>query len=56
MKMFTIPFEYNGKQFSALVHEKHLQDGKQYRVTIMNGELEQLLYGNNILIKKKTGI
>jgi hypothetical protein len=50
--MFTLPFEYNGSNYSALVHEKYLANGKQYRITIMNGELEQLLFGNHILIEK----
>lgn len=52
MKMFTLTFVYNGTAYSALVHEKYLTDGKQYRITVMNGDLEQLLFGNNILIEK----
>ena len=50
--MFTLPFEYNGKNYSALVQEKFLENGKEYRLTIMNGELESLLFGNHILVER----
>jgi hypothetical protein len=50
--MFTLPFKYNGSNYSALVHEKYLVNGKQYRITVMNGDLEKLMFGNNILIEK----
>lgn len=54
--MFTISFNYDGNTYSALVHEKYSLNAKQYRITIMNGELEQLLFGNHILIEKDGNI
>jgi hypothetical protein len=49
LTMFTISFDYNGTVYNALVNEKH-HGNKQYRITIMNGELEKLLHGNNVII------
>lgn len=46
--MFSIPFEYNGDSFTALVATKEIGEVLEYRITIMNGELEQLLYGYHI--------
>jgi hypothetical protein len=54
--MFTLPFVYNGKKYAALVDETFLNVGKEYRLTIMNGELEALLYGNHILVEKDNKI
>ena len=50
--MITLSFNYNGNKYSALILEKFLEDRKEYRVTIMNGDLEKLLFGNNILIER----
>ena len=47
--MFTISFNYNGSEYNALVNEKD-PGNKQYRITIMNGDLEKLLFGNNVII------
>jgi hypothetical protein len=47
--MFTLPFNFNGNEYTALVHEKYMTMGKEYRITIMNGELETLLYGDHII-------
>ena len=50
LNMFTISFNYNGNEYNALVTEKIFENKRQYRVTIMNGDLEKLLHGNNVLI------
>ncbi|HUS02322.1 MAG TPA: hypothetical protein VMY77_11380 [Chitinophagaceae bacterium] len=47
--MFTISFDYNGTVYNALVNEKYPAN-KQYRITVMNGELEKLLHGNNVIM------
>lgn len=47
--MFTLPFIYEGNEYTALIHEKYIGAGIEYRVTIMNGELESLLYGHHII-------
>lgn len=46
--MFSIPFEYKNQSYTALVATKENPLSKEYRITIMNGELEQLLYGYHI--------
>jgi hypothetical protein len=48
--IISIEFEYRGKIHFALVRikEKHLPE---YHITIMNGPLEQRLYGNHIFIE-----
>ena len=50
--MITLPFDYNGNRYSALVCEKVKEDSKEYRFTIMNGDLEKLLYGSHILVER----
>lgn len=52
MKIATLTFEYNGTNYAALVNEKPLESGKEYRVTVMNGELEKLLYGDHVITEK----
>ena len=54
MTMFSISFKYKKSQYQALIRViKEREEGeKEYRVTIMNGELEMLLYGNHILTEK----
>jgi hypothetical protein len=56
MTMFSISFKYKKSQYQALIRIiKEREEGeKEYRVTIMNGDLEMLLYGNHIL-KEKNG-
>lgn len=51
--MFSITFKYKKSQYQALIRViKEREQEKEYRVTIMNGELEMLLYGNHVLIEK----
>ena len=47
--MFTLSFNFNGNEYSALVHEKYMTTGKEYRITIMNGELEKTWNGERII-------
>jgi len=54
--MITLSFQYNGNNYSALVIEKFLDNRKEYRVTVMNGELEKLLFGNHILVERSGNI
>ncbi|RYG40186.1 MAG: hypothetical protein EOO01_27925 [Chitinophagaceae bacterium] len=54
MTMFSINFKYNQTHYKALIRviEATPYKDKEYRVTIMNGELEVLLYGNHVLVEK----
>jgi hypothetical protein len=47
--MFTISFDYNGNEYSALVNEKD-PGNRRFRITVMNGDLEKLLHGNNVIV------
>jgi hypothetical protein len=54
MTMFSINFKYRNAHYKALIRviEPTGKKEKEYRITIMNGELEVLLYGNHILVEK----
>jgi hypothetical protein len=45
----SIAFPFRGSFHSVLVSVKELNNQVQYRLTIMNGDLEKLLYGCNII-------
>jgi hypothetical protein len=46
--MFSITFNYRKSQYEALVRVVKQKDNfKKYRITIMNGELEVLLFGHH---------
>ena len=46
--MISIPFDYRNQSYTALVATKEIASTREYRITIMNGELEQLLFGHHI--------
>ena len=52
MKNEILPlyFRFKGKDYSALVRQKNDLEQEQYRVTIMNGDLEMLLFGHHIFL------
>lgn len=52
--MFSINFKYRDAHYKALIRvlEAKGKEEKEYRITIMNGELEVLLYGNHVLVEK----
>ena len=54
IQIISIEFEYRHKNYYALVRikERHLTE---YCVTIMNGSLEQRLYGNHVFIEDENG-
>ncbi len=43
INILSLPFEYKEHQYKALVAIKKYLDHKEYRITIMNGELEKNL-------------
>lgn len=46
--MFSVTFNYRKSQYEALIRVvKQKENRKQYRITVMNGELEVLLYGHH---------
>lgn len=50
--IISIEFEYRQKPYSALVRIKEKNNIKEYHVTIMNGMLEQRLYGHHIFVEE----
>jgi len=52
-KMFSISFNYRKSQYEALIRViKEKDDRREYRITVMNGELEVLLFGHHMLIEE----
>jgi len=53
--IISIEFEYRNKKYFALVRIKGKQS-EEYHVTVMNGPLEQRLYGNHVFIEEEGAI
>jgi hypothetical protein len=54
-EFLSVQFEYAGEKFYSLIRKKKKINCIEYHITVMNGELEKLLYGNHI-IKQVNGI
>lgn len=48
-EFLSVEFEFEGGKYSTLIRKKKKMSGIEYHVTIMNGKLEKLLYGNHII-------
>lgn len=48
-KLLNIGFEYKGCIHYSLIRVKEKENCIEYQVTIMDGNLEKLLYGNHII-------
>jgi len=48
MKKIDIEFDYRGRHHDAAVRIWEMDKGREFQVTIMDWELERLLYGNHI--------
>lgn len=46
--MFVFNFHYNNNSYKAIANIWKSSNG-YYRITVMNGDLERLLFGNNIV-------
>lgn len=46
--MFVFSFHYNNSTYKAIANKWKESNG-YYRITVMNGDLERLLFGNNIV-------
>lgn len=47
--LLSLGFEYKGCHHSFLARVKEDGNKTEYHVTVMNGELEKLLYGNHVI-------
>lgn len=50
--MLTLKFEYQDIGYEALIRVKTKETGTEYHITIMNGELEKVLYGHHIITEE----
>ena len=48
IKIISIPLEFRGKEYYTLIRVSRKPQCTQLKVTIMNGDLERALYGNNV--------
>ncbi|TMI73635.1 MAG: hypothetical protein E6H09_06120 [Bacteroidetes bacterium] len=49
-KMISLEFTYRSKTYYALIRTKINEKKISYVVTVMNGELERLLYGHHKIV------
>ena len=52
LKLLSIGFTYQGVQNYTIIRVKEKDDHIEYHVTVMNGELEKILYGDHIIVEK----
>jgi hypothetical protein len=50
-KIISLAFIYKSKVYYALIRTKKCEDKTGYYITIMNGDLEMMLYGNHIILE-----
>jgi len=48
-KLLNLGFEYKGCIYYSLIRVKEKENCTEYQVTVMDGNLEKLLYGNHII-------
>ena len=53
-KFLTIGFDFMENVYSSLIRVKERENFNDYEITVMNGTLEKLLYGNHV-IREKNG-
>lgn len=47
--LLTVGFEFNDSFYYSLIRVKPKTSGTDYEITVMNGDLEKLLYGNHVI-------
>ena len=52
MDMLPVKFEFRGTGYEALIRVKVKETKTEYYITIMNGELEKMLFGHHILTEE----
>jgi len=51
-KIISLEFIYRSRKYYALIRTKEDAEERLHSITIMNGDLERLLYGNHIIREK----
>ncbi len=52
--ILTVGFEFDDIFYYSLVRVKESDSETEYKITVMNGTLERLLLGNNVIRKKNS--
>jgi hypothetical protein len=50
--MISLGFKFREVSYNALIRLRESGIKKEYVITVMNGELEKILYGNHILVEE----
>ena len=53
LKLLSIGFTYMGVQNYSVIRVKEKDDQIEYHVTVLDGTLEKLLYGDHIIVEKE---
>lgn len=48
-KIISLPFEFRGQEYYTLIRARSTPECTKFKVTIMNGALEQAMHGDNIM-------
>ena len=48
-EFLSVTFQFEGAEHSSLIRKKRKSNHIEYSITVMNGELEKVLFGNHIL-------
>ena len=49
MKRMDIEFYFKGNRYDAIIRVKQNASGREFHITVLNWELERLLYGNQVI-------
>jgi hypothetical protein len=49
MKKIDIRFSFNGQQYDAIIRVFEKAAGREFYITVLDWELERLLYGNQMI-------
>lgn len=52
-KIISLEFKYRSRMYYALIRTREDGEAKLHSVTVMNGDLERLLYGNHVIMEKE---
>ena len=55
-RLIKVGFEYKQTGYEALVRIKDKIEGTDYEVTVMNGDLEKVLYGNHVIKQRNESL
>ena len=50
--MLLVKFEYRGTGYEALIRVKVKEAKTEYYITVMNGDLEKMLFGHHIITEE----